>query len=690
MKVVDTAGPRARRVLWRRLVFAVLIGLTVIAASSQAYRILATNGFGFLEWAMFALFVVLMVPIALGFWTAVFGFVVQLRGRDELALSRELAGPIKVDLSAVRTAVVVPAYNEEPVRLFGGLRAVYESVERSGYLQHFDFFVLSDTTDADLWVREEMAFHDLRRHVTDPDRLHYRNRRENVDRKAGNIADFCRQWGGQYRYMIVLDADSVMTGPTLVNLVRLMELHPHVGIVQTPPVAVNRQSLFGRVLQFATRAYGPMFIRGLNFWQAGEGNYWGHNAIIRVEPFVEHCRLPRLPGKPPLGGAILSHDFVEAALMRRAGWKVYLASDLRGSYEEIPANLIGHAARDRRWCQGNLQHSRLLLMPGLNWVSRLHLSMGVMAYVSSPLWMLLLALTTVEGVRLNWIKHQYFLPQQSLFPVWRISVVNQAIVLFTSVMSMLVLPKVLSLVGLLVKGRRAVAGFGGALKLTASVLAETVFSILLAPVLAALHSRFVIGTLLGRKVEWAPQDRGDVETEYSEALRRHAGFTLLGFAWSALLLVEDRVLLWWLTPVLAGLILSIPLSVWSGRVRVGQWARLHGLFVTPEEVRRPFVLRRLELAQQEACRQPWAEPRDGLAWVLQDAEARAVHLGQLSSTSEPRDPLSQHRLEGLKLKLRAKGEAALLAQEKRELLQDPEAIQELAADPPLAPAKSAG
>ena len=572
--------------------FGALVFLTVAAAGVQAFRVLATNGFAPLEWPMFALFIVLLTPIALGFWTAAIGFMVQLRGRDELALSRDSAGTAAVDLSAFRTAIVIPAYNEDVVRLFAGLKAVYESVERSEYLAHFDFFVLSDSTDPDLWVREEMAFHELRQNVSDANRLFYRNRRENVDRKAGNIADFCQRWGSQYRYMIVLDADSVMTGKTLINLVRLMEHHPTVGIVQTPPVAVNRRSLFGRILQFATRAYGPLFIKGLNFWQAGESNYWGHNAIIRVRPFVEHCRLPRLPGKEPLGGAILSHDFVEAALMRRAGWKVYLASDLRGSYEEIPANLIGHAARDRRWCQGNLQHARLLLMPGLNWVNRLHLSMGVLAYVSSPLWMLLLALTTVEGLRLSLMKHQYFLPKESLFPVWRVSIVGQAILLFTSVMSLLILPKVLSLVGLLVKNRRAATGFGGAAKLTISVVAETLFSVLLAPTMAVLHSRFVIGTLLGRKVEWAPQDRGDVETSYSEALRRHSGFTLMGAAWAGLLLMEDRTLFWWLTPVLAGLVLSIPLSVWSGRVRAGQWARGHGLFVTPEEVRAPFVLRR--------------------------------------------------------------------------------------------------
>ena len=196
-----------------------------------------------------------------------------------------------------------------------------------------------------------------------PEHLIYRNRRENIERKTGNIADFCATLGRALRFMIVFDADSFMTGASLVNLVQMMEKHPQVGIIQAPPLPVNRRTLFGRLHQFAAHAYSDVFITGLNFWQGGAGNYWGHNAIIRVKPFVEHCHLPKLPGKPPLGGSILSHDFVEAAFMRRAGWKVYLASEMHGSYEEMPSSLIEYAARDRRWCQGNLQHSKLLFTP---------------------------------------------------------------------------------------------------------------------------------------------------------------------------------------------------------------------------------------------------------------------------------------------------------------------------------------
>ncbi len=675
MKTPVELSPGRRQIAVRRVILGASTAVTSAIASYGAWRLLALNGFHPIEWAILPLFVILVIPISLSFWTVVFGFIVQLRGGDALSLKLDRVGP--GELASVRTAIVIPAYNEEPVRLYAGLKATYESVERSGHLSQFDFFLLSDTSDPDCWIREEMAYDDLRKEVSDPARLIYRNRHDNVERKAGNIADFCATWGDSYRYMVVFDADSLMTGDSLAALVQLMERQPSIGILQTPPVAVERQSLFGRVLQFATRVYGPMFITGLNFWQAGEANYWGHNAIIRIQPFVEHCRLPILPGKAPLGGSILSHDFVEAALMRRAGWKVYVASDLGGSYEEIPANLIGQAARDRRWCQGNLQHARLLTMPGLNWINRVHLAMGVMSYAASPLWMLMTLLTTIEGLRLAFSPHIYFEPGRSPFPVWHVSMASQAILLFASVLTMLLIPKLLSLVIWVSKKRMITRGFGGPWRLTASILAETMFSVLAAPILAMLHSRFVIVTLLGRKVEWAPQDRGDVETPWRDAVRWHMSIMLMGIVWSVLLWWKDRALFWWLSPVLAGWLLCIPFSVWTSKIRLGQWSRMRGLFLTPEEVWPPEILVRFREFVQAAAARSWATDRDGLSWVLSAPDVRSVHLGLLPGEQSPEDPLRENRLQGLRLKWSASGESALLPQEKRELLWDAKSIHAL-------------
>lgn len=668
--------PTRTWLMLRRWGFAGLVAVTALLISWDAFLFLRINGVDLLKIASFVLFVVLLLPIALSFWTAVIGFVVQWRGGDTLDLTRTLSDIPSREDPLPRTAVVMPVYNEEPSRVLAGVKATYDSVESTGFLDRFDFFLLSDTTDPDTWVSEELAFAELRSEVSHPERLIYRNRRENTERKTGNIADFCATWGDRYRYMVVFDADSMMTGLSLLNLVRLMEANPHVGIVQAPPLPINRRTLFGRIHQFAMQAYSLIFISGLNFWQGGAANYWGHNAIIRIQPFVQHCRLPKLPGKEPLGGSILSHDFVEAAFMRRAGWKVYLASELRGSYEEMPSSLIGYAARDRRWCQGNLQHARLLFTDGFHVVNRIHILMGLMSYVASPLWLLLLLLTTAEGIKEALGKHAYFSLSRSLFPVWHISVGQQAFMLFTLIMSLLLVPKLLSLV-IHCRNPERLKGFGGGLKLAESVICETFASTLLAPNLALLQARFVIGILMGRKVEWKAQDRGENSTSFQEAFRRHWLSTVLGMIWTAVLALTVPTLIWWFSPVIAGFLLAVPLSAWSSRTSWGEWAREKGLFLTPEELEPPEILRifQTELAHLEAC--DWNSHNNGLTRVLQDSKAWEVHLSFLSRQAQPNDPFQQNHLERLGLKVRHHGPDALGPQERRELLLDSETLRRL-------------
>jgi membrane glycosyltransferase len=676
MEMNETAlNPAPRWIVARQLFFAGLSACTMVVIGRAMFSMLQANGLNSLKTVIFILFLVLLAPIVLSFWTATLGFVVCWRGGDSLELKRTPAEPVPPDANWPRTAVVVPVYNEDPVRVYAGLKATYESLEQTGFLPFFEFFILSDTTDPDIWLREEQALVDFRQSVSDPSRIFYRNRRENVDRKTGNIADFCEGWGGRYRYMIVFDADSIMTGACLVNLVRLMERHPNAGIVQAPPLPVNRRSFFGRMRQFATHAYTSIFLTGLNFWQGGAANYWGHNAIIRIQPFVDHCRLPKLSGREPLGGSILSHDFVEAAFMRRAGWKVYLASELRGSYEEVPPSLISYAARDRRWCQGNLQHARLLLLPGLHPINRVHLCLGVMAYAAAPLWMLMLVISTIEGIRESVQSHPYFPTGPALHPIWKISVQHQAIGLFLAVMGLLMAPKLLSLL-IHLRNRAERAGFGGGDKFALSVLLETAASTLLAPVLAFLQTHFVVGILLGRNVKWEAQDRGEAQTTLSEAMLRHWPSTLLGAVWSVLLLTTTPKLFWWFSPVLAGFLLAIPMSVWSSRVSLGERARKHGLFLTPEEVDPPSILLTLDRELEWAANRVWAKEEDALERVLSDPAVRAVHFSLLTGP-EAKDELRRNYLAGLELKYLHNGAAALTAREKRDLLWDEEAIQAL-------------
>jgi membrane glycosyltransferase len=662
-----------RHAFLRRVLFAWLIVLTIGGGAMTMLTALAANGISALEWMQFGLFVILFAWIAPSFWTSLFGFAVILRGGDPFSITRTLEPWEAGRRLPVRSAIVVPVFNEDPERVMAGVRATMSSLEDRGVLGDFDIYVLSDTNDPDIWVAEELAFDRLRSLVSDPRRLFYRKRRRNTDRKVGNIADFCARWGDRYRYMVVFDADSVMSGGTLMHMVRLMERNPGVGLIQAPPMPVNRETLFGRVQQFAAGAYGAMFATGLNWWQAGEGNYWGHNAIIRIRPFVEHCRLPVLSGREPLGGAILSHDFIEAALMRRAGWTVWLASELDGSYEETPPTLIDHAARDRRWCQGNLQHIRLIGTRGLNALSRLHLLMGIMSYLASPIWMLLLLIATLEAARTAMVGPVYFDPEHSLFPVWQISTTTRTLMLYLGTIGLLLAPKLLAILAHALTGK--LRKFGGLGPLTASVLLEALFSTLLAPVMAVLQTRFVLTTLAGRKVSWESQQRKDATTTFADALRRHAGTTALGIVWGLAAWWFMPNFFWWLSPVLAGLTLSIPLSMISSRPEFGRAARALRLFLIPEEIDPPQVLARLPRFRAEL--EPDRPAESGLERLLFDAQAREVHFHLLPEPEED-DPLHRHQLVGLLLKARLRGLNALTRKERMEIMLDRATLEALA------------
>ncbi|HKE49768.1 MAG TPA: glucans biosynthesis glucosyltransferase MdoH, partial [Rhodanobacteraceae bacterium] len=384
-------GPAARRGRWqvaasiRRFALLALIIAQTIFATDYMAAVLPYHGRQPLEIGILVLFAILFLWVSAGFWTAMAGFVLQLHGRDRYSVSAHGAAQTPIGADS-RTAIVMPICNENVARVFAGLRATHDSLAHTGELKHFDFFVLSDTSEPDLRIAEREAWLDLCRRTHGFGRIFYRRRQHRIKRKSGNVADFCRRWGKGYKYMVVLDADSVMTGRCLVELMRLMEAHPDAGIIQTAPHAFGRETLYARIQQFATRVYGPLFVAGLHFWQLGESHYWGHNAILRVAPFMRHCALGRLPGRGALSGEILSHDFVEAALMRRAGWGVWIAYDLSGSFEEMPPNLLDELKRDRRWCLGNLINSRLFFAQGLHAAHRAVFFTGIMAYVSAPLW----------------------------------------------------------------------------------------------------------------------------------------------------------------------------------------------------------------------------------------------------------------------------------------------------------------
>ena len=577
--------------IWRRSLFFGLTFLTSLSASALMADILRTNGFTPWEKASLIVFFVLVTWITGAFWTAVAGFIIQLIGRDSAVIhSSEGEGkPLKG-----RTAVVMPIYNEDTTRVFAGLDVIWTSLKARPEQAAFDLFVLSDTRKPEIGAAEELAWARLVERHDAQGRVFYRRRKENLQRKAGNIADFVRSWGGAYDYAVVLDADSIMSGHALVTLAQMMDAHPEAGIIQALPTPAGRETLFARLIQFAARLNSLMLASGLAFWQLGEGNYWGHNAILRLREFAAYCDLPRLPGKPPLGGEILSHDFVEAAFMRRAGFKVWLLTDLDGSFEEVPSNVVDFAARDRRWAQGNLQHLGLLPMRGLHWLSRLHLITGVLSYATSPLWLAALLLSSIV-VCLDAINgYQYFSPgSYSLFPTWPQYRDSEIVILLAGTITVLLMPKLLGCTLALVQGKLRRA-FGGTRSLLSSLIVEQLFSTLLAPSMMLFHTSFVITTLAGHPVTWNAQDRGDRGITFREALSRHKWHVAIGLVWAAVILSIAPRYIWWMSPILAGLLLSVPLTMLTSLSSAGIWARKHGLLLTPEETEPPPELAALE------------------------------------------------------------------------------------------------
>ena len=562
----------------RRLLLAAVL-LATVSASAVMASTQPLQGHGALQLLQVGLFALLFAWVSAGCLTALMGFVVLLRG-DAHAISRADASPEPLGVDA-RTALIMPICNEHVPTVFAGLRATCESLAAEGGQRLFDVFVLSDSHDAAILAEEARAWAALRDHFAGRMHIHYRVRTQRAQRKAGNVAEFCRRWGRRYRYMVVLDADSVMSGDCLLTLVRLMESHPQAGILQTAPRPCGHDTLHARAQQFATRVTGPLFTAGMQYWQLGEAHYWGHNAIIRVEPFMQHCALAPLSGRGALSGDILSHDFVEAALMRRAGYQVWLVSDLAGSYEQPPPHLLAELQRDRRWCQGNLQNARLIAEPGLHGVHRAMLATGAMAYLSAPLWLLYLAV----GV-LSWLTAgNPPLPQQLGLG---------ALALWAGTLGMLLLPRVLGVAAVMLRGQAPL--YGGRLRLAAGALIEAALSALQAPLRMLAHSLFVLGALTGWKLEWRSPPRSASTVAWRDAARCFgvASLLTLGGVLATLAISSPGhgAALLWLLPAGLPLLLAVPLSVWTSRIDLGLRLRRAGLLLVPEESRPTTVLRR--------------------------------------------------------------------------------------------------
>jgi membrane glycosyltransferase len=618
-------GLAARRGVVLGGAVAMTAAATMLLAQTVTLPAGAGHDAGILANALTAIFALLFLRLAIACMSGIIGLFVLI-GR------RQSGAPMQTPIG--RTALLVPVYNEHPGRLFAALRAMHDDLGRSGLAHAFDIFVLSDSTDADIWIAEEGAWLDAHRTWSGGPRLFYRRRRLNLHRKSGNIADWIRRFGAAYEHFIVLDADSVMSADALIRLVTMMHDDPKAGLIQTLPMPAGAETPFARLQQFAARLHGPLIAAGAAWWHGDASNYWGHNAIIRTRAFAAAAGLPELGGPPPFGGTILSHDFVEAALLRRSGWSVRMAPWITGSYESGPQSLPDAAARDRRWCQGNLQHLAVLATRGLHPLSRLHLLDGVLAYLASPIWLLFMIIGSAMMVNSAMLSSRYFPSTHALFPHWPVMNSERALLLFAATLAVLLAPKLLAwLAAMLTPGDRH--GFGGAGRLTLNAGIEMILSALVAPVMMLTQSWQVVAVLLGRDAGWRAQRRIGLKLSFAYGVRAYGAHTGLGVAVLGASIVLPPAGLW-LLPVAAGLLLAVPLVVWTADPALGVVMRRRRLLLVPEERRPPRIL---VAAQAHA-----AHTLDGDAVLALAAspDLLAVHramLGDVEANQDPDDAL---------------------------------------------------
>ena len=567
----------------RRLIVAALNITTYLALLGWLVGILSPGGWSVVDIAIFVCFAVAAPWSVLGVWNAILG-VWLLHGRRD---ARLLVAPFAADIDMseplrISTAIVMTIRNEDPARAFARLDVVKRSVDATGHGDRFDWFVLSDTTDPAVAAREEIAFGQwAERRPADRARLFYRRRDTNEGFKAGNVRDFCLRWGSAYDFMLPLDADSLMTGETILRLARIGQANPQIGILQSLVIGAPTTSAFARIFQFGMRHGMRPYSTGSVWWTGDCGPFWGHNALVRIAPFMAHCDLPVLPGAPPLGGRILSHDQVEAVLMRRAGYEVRLLPEECGSYEDNPPTLLEFTGRDLRWCQGNMQYLRLLGLEGIEPTSRFQLVWAIAMFIGLPAWTAIIALAGLK---------QFDGEGFGAFPA------ASAAGLYCVFLLMYLAPKLAGFLDIAMT-RGGLARYGGGLRFLGGAAVEILFSFLLGAVSTFRTTLFMIGLLFGRTVMWNGQARDAHALSLATAVSGLWPQLAFGLIINGLFLHASPVLFWWGLPLTAGYLLAIPFAMitaspWLGKKLAG-W-RLCGL---PEEFAPPPEILALHQAQ---------------------------------------------------------------------------------------------
>jgi membrane glycosyltransferase len=573
------AGLQRRSDIAKRRWFVAALNLSTIAALGYLMaRVLGDDGWSALDAGIYAAFLVGLPWTVMGFWNAAIGFtLLHLVSHPVARVAPYLKAGRRRTPITLRTAVLMTLRNEDPARAFARLAIVRQSLDATGQGGKFDYYVLSDTSDPAVAEAEERLFADWQAGFADAARAVYRRRARNDGYKAGNLRDFLERWGAAYDLMLPLDADSLMSGAEIVKFVRVMQAHPRIGILQSLVVGTPSPSAFARIFQFGMRHGMRSYTMGSAWWNADCGPYWGHNAFVRVAPFHRHCELPVLPGKPPLGGWVLSHDQIEATMMRAAGYEVRVAPVEGESWEDNPPSILEFTKRDLRWCQGNMQYWRLVGLPGLLPLSRFQIAMGILMYLGALSWMALIALSALKVFEASAIT-----PAQ----------IELGMAVFGACFLMSIAPKLAGMLDAALS-RNELARYGGGLRFLAGSLTEIVFSVLFSVVASFRVAVFMIGLLFGRAVSWNGQQRDVQGLSWATALQGLWPQTLFGLTLFALLGWKAPGALIWATPLLAGLILSVPFAVLTASPRFGALMAKIGLCGVPEEFAMPAELRRL-------------------------------------------------------------------------------------------------
>ncbi|WP_246160082.1 glucans biosynthesis glucosyltransferase MdoH [Aureimonas fodinaquatilis] len=555
-----------------RFVFALAAFVLAVLAGVLFATVITANGATWLHFVQIGLLIVCCVWLAWGFNTAVAGIFFSR------AHKRRRAGVLPA-VSRNRTAILMPVYNEDAGAVMARVAAMLEGLRRIRRLAGFDFFVLSDSTRADCVDEERRTVFEVAGALETGTHLYYRHREKNTNRKAGNVAEFVTQQGGAYEYMLVLDADSLMRPETMVEMVARMDDDQELALLQTQPLIINRSTIFGRALQFSAALYSPFFSRGIAALQGREGPFWGHNAIIRIRAFAQSCGLPHLPGVPPFGGHILSHDFVEAALLAREGWKVRVEPDLEGSFEEAPSNLIEYAKRDRRWCQGNLQHGLLIGAPRLSFWSRVAMICGIMAYAASPIWLMFLIVSMLDPILAT--APNYF-PTDSLFPVFPRPETGKALLLLLGIFTLLLLPK--TLIAFRTALSHRAKRFGGGIAVLMGATCELILTSALAPIMMLFQSKAVAEILMARDSGWPSTDRDDEGLPLSTAFAASWWMVIAGAVLLSTTFIYATNLFLWMLPIGLPLVVSPFFISLTGNPALGRIAQRLSIFATPFEI----------------------------------------------------------------------------------------------------------